>query len=252
MDFGEDDISLLSKEQIIEKYQDVKLSRDRVFMIASHDLRSPFSGLLGITEMLANNPETFAAVDLKEYLSSIHESLENTYNLIENLFEWGRIERNKLDKTIEIIPFRLVLEEVLGELSQFISAKQMKISHAYDDQLLLEANSRMLEFVLRNLVKNAVKYSYRDSEIVISCEEYGEGHAIRVADKGVGISEENQQKLFKPEIVWKRHGTEGEPGTGIGLLAASRFAGYFGARIEIQSAESEGSIFSVILPTRPV
>jgi len=242
----------LTKDEIIEKYSQMKLSRDRVFAIASHDLRSPFSGLLGISEMLSQNIEGFSPEELKEYIGTIHESLQNTYNLIENLFEWGRIERKKIEKTIEHIPLKLVLQEILGGLEAFFLQKEISIEHDYDEEVIVLANSKMLEFILKNFLTNAVKYSARGSVVTIRCIKNGIDDEVQVIDRGVGISPENQDKLFRPEVSWKRHGTEGEPGTGLGLLASSSFAGYFGAKIRLRSAEAEGSTFSLILSAPPV
>ncbi|MBI9109242.1 MAG: HAMP domain-containing histidine kinase [Spirochaetales bacterium] len=248
MSISDSEIRDLSKDEIIEKYHQIKLSRDRVFAVTSHDLRSPFSGLLGISEMLSKNVSSFSPEDLQEYISTIHESLQNTYNLIENLFEWGRIERNKLEKTIELIPLKLILEEILNNLGTFFTDKDIELEHDYDEQQIVSANSRMLEFVLKNFLTNAVKYSARGSSVSICCIKNGSNDEIQVIDRGVGISSENQSKLFKPEFSWKRHGTEGEAGTGLGLLASSRFAEYFNAEIRVSSAEAEGSTFSLILP----
>ena len=244
----EDDVRKLSKEEIIDEYYKVKLSRDRVFTIASHDLRSPFSGLLGISEMLCQESERFSVEDMRAYMKTINESLQNTYNLIENLFEWGRIERRKLDRTMEVIPLKLVLEEVVDSLGKLVSDKQMRIEHDYPEDVLVRTNSGMLEFVLKNFITNAVKFSSRGEKIFVRCvcgEAYDE---IQVADNGIGISEENQRKLFRPEVIWKRHGTEGEGGTGLGLLASGRYAEYYDSEIRLESSENAGSVFSLILP----
>lgn len=247
MSIDGDNIQGLSKEKVIEKYFQMKLSRDRVFAIASHDLRSPFSGLLGISEMLSNNIDSFSPEELQEYLRTIHESLQNTYNLIDNLFEWGKIERNKLDKTVEQIPFKLVLEEILNNIAPDILRKEISIEHDYDSQLIIMANSKMLEFVLKNFLINAIKFSARGSRVLIRCIRNGAEVEIQVVDEGTGISPENQEKLFKPEVIWKRHGTEGEPGTGLGLLASGRYAEYFNASMKVKSSEGDGSTFSLIL-----
>lgn len=252
MSIDKDNIQDLSKEELIQKYTQMKLSRDRVFAIASHDLRSPFGGLLGISEMLSTNAATFSPEDLTEYMETFHESLQNIYNLLENLFEWGRIERNKIERAVEQIPFKLVFEEILDRIDPIISDKEIKINHDYDPEQIITGNSKMIEFIIKNFLVNAVKYSARGSDVVVRCLKNGEQDEIQVIDRGIGISAENQNKLFKAEVSWKMHGTEGEPGTGIGLLVSNQYADYFGAEIRIKSAEKEGSTFSLILPALPV
>lgn len=238
----------LSKSELIKAYNQIKQSRDRVFKIASHDLRSPFSGLLGLSEMLASGFEKLPPEDLKEYILTMRDSLENTYKLLENLFNWGLIERQKYDKKIETIPCKIVVEEVLNELAKEISLKEIIIVHDYDNEYLVQTNSRMLEFVLKNFISNAVKFSHRGGRVTISCGSVDKGHAVQITDEGLGISEENLKKLFSIDASWKIHGTEGETGTGLGLLASGRFAECFGAEISVVSALGKGSTFSLILP----
>ena len=160
----------------------------------------------------------------------------------------GRIERQRTEKVIETIPLKLLFEEIINELASFIEKKEMVIIHKYDEEVVLEANSRLLEFVFKNFLSNAVKYSERGSEIVIDFKVSDHESIISVADKGVGISSENIDKIFSLNQNWKTHGTEGEYGTGLGLLASTRFADYFNAKINIESTPGEGSTFSLILP----
>jgi signal transduction histidine kinase len=247
-DEEEENIENLTKEELLKEYREMKLSRDRVFTIASHDLRSPFSGLLGVSEMLVKDFDKISGEDLKKYLSAMNQSLATTCELIENLSEWGRIERRKYDKTIESIPLRLLLEEVTDEISDMISGKEIEVIFDFEDELIIQANSMMVEFVMKNLLSNAVKFSRRGTKITIGFRSTEKGGVISVKDQGIGISEENKKKLFNIDVNWKARGTEGEPGTGVGLLSSSHFAGYFGASIRVESTEGAGSTFSLILP----
>ena len=248
MDIDNEDLENLSKSDLINAYNHARRSRDRVFRIVSHDLRSPFSGLLGLSEILASGFKDLPPEDLEEYILTMRDSLENTYKLLENIFNWGQIERRKYDKTIETIPCSIIVEEVLNELSKEISAKGIIILHDYDSEYLLRTNSRMLEFVLKNLISNAIKFSARGSRVKISCASAETNHVLKIIDEGIGISEENQKKLFSIDANWKIHGTEGESGTGLGLLASNQFAECFGAGIKVESAPGKGSTFSLILP----
>ncbi len=252
MNIDEADLINLSKDELIEAYKDLQKSRDKVFIIASHDLRSPFSGLLGLSEMLASGVEDLSTDDVKTYVSTIHESLKNTYQLIENLFEWGRIERRKYNTTIETIPLKLVLEEVLTELEEVLAGKDIEIDHRYNPEQMIKANSKMFEFILKNLVSNAVKFSVRGSRVIISYVEKGNGCIVSVKDEGVGIEPENLENLFRIDSKWKTHGTEGEAGIGLGLIASGRYADFFGAEITAESTPGKGSTFSLILPGLPV
>ena len=241
----------LTKDELLEEYRKLRMSRDRVFQIASHDLRSPFSGLLGVAGVMNSSLDSIPEDDLREYIRTIYDSLKNTYRLIENLVAWGRIERCKCDKVIEDIPLRFLADEVLEDTSEAAEAKEILIVPDFPDDLIVKTNSAMLEFVLKNFLLNAVKYSGRGSRVLIrSCLSEGR-REISVTDDGVGISPANLEKLFKPEYSWKLNGTEGETGTGIGLIASGSYADYFGAELKADSTEGRGSVFTIILPESP-
>ena len=242
----------LSKSELIEYCSRVKESRDRVFSIVSHDLRSPFSGLLGLSDMIVTDFDNIDRSELKEFLETMLESLKNTYNMLENLFEWGQIERAQYVKRVEMIPLGIVVEEVVQELGKLVSGKDMQIVYLFNSEEIVRTNSRMLEFVLRNFVSNAAKFSNRGGRIEVDCKTHGAGTIISVRDYGIGITEENMDKLFMPSVNWRIHGTEGECGTGLGLLAANRYAESFGAEIKVESVPGSGSTFSLILSEAPV
>ncbi|MDC7227501.1 MAG: HAMP domain-containing sensor histidine kinase [Spirochaetales bacterium] len=246
----EEDLTILSKSELVEAYRRVKESRDKVFSVVSHDLRSPFSGLLGLSEMLVSDAARMTAEELQEYLSAMNDSLKNTYALLENLFEWGQIEREKYVRTLEQIPLQIIIDELLELLEVQRSEKDVTVLRLFDRDQLIETNSRMVEFVLKNFISNAIKFSESGSRLEIGCSD--DGKEVYVRDFGVGIKSENIEKLFSMTASWRSQGTNGEGGTGLGLLAANRYAESFGGKIRVESAPGEGSTFTLILQEDPV
>ena len=244
-----DDGSLknMSHEELLERYEELKKSRDRVFLIASHDLRSPFSGLLGLTGMLAEDLSRIKAEDLQDFLNTINDTLKQTFRMIDNLAEWGRIERGRYEKTIEQIPLKYGLNDILPELEADAELKQIELVHDYPPDVILRANNKMFDFVLKSFISNAIKYSKRGSRVVIGYSGQGDRSAVYVQDFGTGIDMHRIEKLFEIDSQWRMNGTAGETGTGLSLLASSRFAEYFGASIEVESSPGKGSTFSLIL-----
>ncbi len=248
----ENKIEEMTPAELAEYAADLKTILNRVFTITSHDLRSPFSGLLGLSGMLLNDLDNICTGNGKLYVENIHESINNTYRLLETLFEWGKIERGKVNDVIELIPLRTLMYDVESDLKSWTEKKDISLEHLYSEDVLVYTNSEMLEFVLKNYITNAVKYSPRGASIKIECLGEGGTKRVSVSDSGIGISEENIAKLFRPEIIWRHMGTEDEPGTGIGLIASHRYAGLFGASLHVASGVGTGSTFSIILPERPV
>ena len=245
MSLSDQDLEKITKEELVAEYRRVEEARDLVFSVASHDLRSPFSGLLGLSGMLATGTDDLSAGELSEYLVTMNESLKNTYLLLENLFEWGQIERERFDKTVEQIPLQILIDEVLEPLSPMIERKGISIRRLCDAEQLVTGNSKMIEFVLKNFISNAVKFSHKGGIVEVGFDP--DSPAVFVKDHGIGISEENTAKLFSMKTRWRIHGTEGENGTGLGLIVSTRFASVFGAELKVESTPGEGSTFFLIL-----
>ncbi|HAK45948.1 MAG TPA: hypothetical protein DCO79_08540, partial [Spirochaeta sp.] len=149
--------------------------------------------------------------------------------------------------TIESIPLKIAIDEVLESLGTQVQDKEIEVVHKYDPEQIIESNSKMFEFVMKNFILNAVKFSERGSRVEITCHAEKSRAAVSVKDYGIGISEENINKLFSTNVNWRIHGTEGENGTGLGLLASSRYADYFGAELSVESTPGIGSTFTIIL-----
>lgn len=232
-------------------YKNLKKASDRILLIISHDLRSPFSGLLGLSGMLSEEFEKLPPEELKEYLVTINETLIKTYEMIDTLAEWGRIERERYEKVLEEIPLKYGLNDIINEIEKDIKNKDIKVVHSYNSDVIIYANNNMLSFVLKNFLSNAVKFSKRGSRVYVDYSEDSEKSIVSVRDEGIGIDQQRVGNLFSINSKWRINGTEGENGTGLGLIASSRFAKYFGATIEVDSAPGAGSTFSLILPKRP-
>ena len=248
MNPDDEELKTLTRDELIEACLQMRDSRDRVFSIVSHDLRSPYSGLLGLSDLLAGSSADLSRAELDEYLSTMNEALRNSYRLLENLFEWGQIERDKFDRTIETIPLGMIMIDILEPLEQQISAKQIELVQDFEYEQTVHTNSRMIEFVVKNLISNAVKYSKRGGVVRVGYRLVDGKPAVYVEDEGIGISKDNIARLFSITSNWKIHGTENENGTGLGLLASYRYAEEFGAEIRVESIQGKGSTFIIVLP----
>lgn len=236
------------KEQTIELIE-LNNKKDKFFSILAHDLINPFNTLLGLTELiLANFAEWSDKVKI-ETLKSINNSTNVLYELLINLLEWSRSERGLIEYSPEKLAIHNIIENIV--LIQEITAQSKNIMlktkfckecvYAYSDKQLLNT-------IFRNLVSNAIKFTPRDGEILISTEIDNNNILVKVSDNGVGISEEKLKNLFSIDIKQSTLGTNNEKGTGLGLMLVKEFIELQKGSLSIISKVNQGSTFCFTVP----
>ena len=239
-------------EEAIKKYskelEEVNAEKDKFFSIISHDLRSPFQGLLGISNIIKEEYENLSQDEIKLFINNLHNSAKNLFNLIENLLQWSRIQRGKLDlKPASIELYEEVLY-IINLLKQNADNKNLKLTNNVSQNLFVESDINVLTSTLQNLISNAIKFTRPGGEIKIFSEKENEFIKVTVIDNGVGISEDNLQKLFRVDTQVSTLGTERESGTGLGLVICKELIERQGGKIWVKSKLGEGSSFSFTLP----
>lgn len=223
-------------------------TKDKFFSILAHDLRNPFNILLGFSGLLLENFRDYSQEDIETQLKFINKTAQDTFNLLEDLLLWSKSQSNRINFKPENLKFRDICDEVITNLYPMISNKNIKIKIDELTDLILFADSNMLKTVLRNLVSNAIKFSYQNSEIILKIEEAGGKALITVSDKGVGIPESIQSRLWKISEHITTQGTQKESGTGLGLLLCKDFVDKHGCNIWVESEEGKGSNFKFNMP----
>jgi len=223
-------------------------TKDKLFSIIAHDLRSPFTALVGLTSVLANQSSEMKSDEVKEYGSLIHESSQKLLNLIENLLYWSRSQTGKL----KLVPKEFTIHNLVAEVSSVLSlqanAKQISIENNIDPSTLVFADYETSATVIRNLISNAIKFTNANGQIAVDAEQKGPMVEIRITDNGVGISPANLSKLFKIEQSFSTKGTGEEAGTGLGLVVCKEFAEKNKGTIDVISKEGLGTTFIIKLP----
>lgn len=245
--------ALLTKQQEeIERQRDelreLNVTKDKFFSIIAHDLKGPFSGLTGFLKVLSTEFDNFDKDDVKELLSSIHQSSENTYNLLNNLLEWSRSQMGKISWQPELIELGNVVKSTVELLKGHARGKGIQVQNDVSEKLEVYADEHMLNTVLRNLISNAVKYTPTGGTVQIGAEAIHGRTTIKISDTGIGIPKQDKQKLFRVGETVTRRGTADEEGTGLGLILCKEFIEKHGGDIWVESNEGKGSIFSFSLP----
>jgi len=228
-------------------------SKDQLFSIIAHDLKSPFNSLLGLTELLSESFESLTEEEKKEFIKYTRESVENLYRLLENLLNWSITQTGKLRLNAEPLEMGLLINDTLSLLHQQIIKKQLITNIELESDEMAFADKETVKTILRNLITNAIKFTPAGGKITIKYrlnENFRNGKMVEitVSDNGVGISSENQELLFKNPQLIKTQGTSYEKGTGLGLILCKDFVEKNNGQISVLSEPGKGSSFTFSLP----
>lgn len=242
----------IAEEEINRQNLELKtlnVEKDRLFSIIAHDLRSPFTAILGLTEMISDEFDAMDRDEVKDILKELHKSAGNLYKLLDNLLEWTMARRNKKPFNPTEILLTDLIKYSIQTLLENARAKSIDVYIDVAEDLKVFADRNMLEVIVRNLFSNATKFTYNNGHITISAEQLPDNFiAVRVSDSGMGMPAEMIEKIFSVSERNNRRGTNGEPSAGLGLLLCKEFAEKNGGEISVNSIENEGSTFSFTIP----
>lgn len=239
------------EEQLIKYTEELKLlnaSKDKFFSIISHDLRSPFNSLLGLTEYISQSYDEMTPQDIKSSISSIYNSSRQVYGLILNLLEWSMIQsgRIKVDKTV--INLKELGNEIKDLYEETAKQKSLELSININEEIFVYADKYMIDTIIRNFVSNSIKFTNPGGKIIVKGIINGDNAEVSVTDSGIGISIENQKNLFRIDEQFRREGTAKEKGTGLGLILCKEFIEKNNGVLWVESEEGKGSRFSFTVP----
>jgi len=241
-------IDVTERKQMVEKLKELNASKDKFFSILAHDLINPFNSILGLSELLTDEEITNSKDEIRKLSQLIHQSSEKALNLVKNLLEWSRSQTGRLVVKPQMFSSSELVQETAQLYAAAMANKEIKLKLELVNDLNIFADKAMINTVLRNLISNAVKFSYRNSEIRIRSEKMDGLALIKVYDTGVGIKQADLAKLFKIKSDFSLKGTENEGGTGLGLVLCSEFVRKNNGSISVDSVYGKGSIFSLSLP----
>jgi PAS domain S-box-containing protein len=248
------DISLRKKaEEQLTKSTDnlIKLNdtKDRFISIISHDLRTPFTSILGFTDLLLSDSD-LNDEERKQYTEFIRESSKSMLSLVNSLLDWTRLQTGRIRFEPERIDVSRIIESSLNALSGVSSQKNIEIVSKVKDDTFIYVDKDLLLQVFNNLLSNAIKFTPKSGSIILSVTQSQRMRFLEfsIKDTGMGIKPENINKLFKIDTKFSSEGTEGEKGTGLGLSLVSEIIEKHGGNIYVESEYGKGSTFKFTLP----
>jgi signal transduction histidine kinase len=248
------DISLRKKaeEELNRSTENlIKLNetKDKFISIISHDLRTPFSSILGFTDLLISD-EDLTEEEKKQYIRFIQESSKSMLALVNSLLDWTRLQTGRIKFEPEKISARMIIINSINSLSGAALQKDINLKSEVEKNVTIYADNSLMTQVFNNLISNAIKFTKPGGEIVISASPSKKTrfYEFSIRDNGVGIKPENIKELFRIDTKYSSEGTAGEKGTGLGLSLVNEIIEKHGGNIWVESEYGKGSNFKFILP----
>lgn len=246
-------IILANRKRIKHKnklLEEANATRDKFFSIIAHDLKNPFSGLLGFSELMVRNVEVKDRQTLKVYATTLYKAINVAYQLVENLFDWSRAQRNAIQVVREDLSLRELTIYPISLLTETANEKKISLINHIPNDLIIHSDRNLLTTILRNLLSNAIKFTEDNGKVEVNARLKDQGVLISVKDNGTGIESGNIHKIFSRQNGFYSKGTRSEPGTGLGLILCQEFVERLDGKIWVESELGKGSTFSFFLPEK--
>jgi PAS domain S-box-containing protein len=243
-------------EELIRKSErELRISnktKDKFFSIIAHDLKAPFSSMLGFSDLLKEGFYEMEVEEQKEIINLIHKGIKNTYELLDNLLFWASSQNGRIVFKPEKMNLFLLSNKEVNFLAQQANNKFITIENKINKTQIITGDKMMLSIIIRNLINNAIKFTPKGGKLMIGCSlnNTNEDSYIELyfKDNGVGIPEERQSKLFDISENTSTKGTEKEVGTGLGLMLCNEFVKSHNGEISFDSEMGKGTTFYVKIP----
>lgn len=231
-----------------EELKEINATKDKFISIIAHDLRGPFNGFLGLTEIFAEEADSMNKKELRELSLELHKTAKTQFRLLSDLLQWSRIHSGRMEflpttnKLDELVEFVFDIHKTNAE------NKNIALEKEYDNDFEIFADIEMMQVVFRNLISNAIKFTDAGGKITVKAVQNEKYSHIAISDTGVGIPSEDIPKLFRIDLHHSTDGTNNEKGTGLGLILCKDIIDKHSGNISIESTIGKGTSFTISLP----
>lgn len=250
--YGYDLANIQQKEDQLlhgeNQFQEIDASKNKIFSIIAHDLRSPFNTILGCSDLLVHSIEEMKTEEVYMFLKIINSTAKNSLALLDNLLNWTKLQMHQINFNPQTITVSSVINEIVELFNSAAIIKEIQLVYLKSDDFEICTDINMLKTVLRNTVSNAIKFTGAGGKISILAKKEQDKAEITISDSGIGISEITVNKLFHIETNKWTHGTAKEQGSGLGLPLCNELMLKLGGSISVKSEEGIGSEFKLTLP----
>lgn len=231
-----------------QKLREINANKDRFFSILAHDLKNPFNNILSLVSAVETIPEEFSKEELCQMIIELSDISRRTSQLLENLLIWSRHQMKRPENQPQVLNLAEVVMPEIELVRTQGRSKNTQVNCQIAPNLKVFADQNLLNTVIRNLLNNALKFTPEQGQITVRAEEQKHKVVLSIKDNGVGMTKQDQQRIFQMEEGFAREGTAGELGTGLGLKISRELLESIGERFWCQSVLNEGSTFFFSLP----
>lgn len=242
-------IDLDREKRIEEELRNLNETKDKVFSIIAHDLRGPIASMMNLSEMISENGR-ISDEDFYETINLQKELSQSTYQLLENLLNWARVNSNQIMVNPTKICLNDIVTETLSSLKYNSDHKEIIIRKEYHVPFEGYADEEMTRIVVRNLLSNAIKFTPRKGVITVEINNTNGYVMARFKDTGTGISPQNIKKILSDNHFYSTFGTDKERGTGLGLKLCKSLISLNHGELSVSSEVGKGSCFAFTLPRK--
>lgn len=230
--------------------RELNATKDKFFKIIAHDLKNPFTCLLGSTEILNGKLDEMDIEKIRQLAQVINDSAQSGYAILQNLLEWSRSQTGQIAFNPEVIDLKPLIEGKISDIQMIAARKEITLVSGLESEFEIFADRNMMNTILRNLLDNAVKFTPRYGSVRIDAKADGNEVEINIKDTGIGISQEELHELFRLDLKHTRPGTDKEQGTGLGLTICKEFVEMHGGMLAVNSTINKGSEFRITIPLK--
>lgn len=232
------------------RLKELNATKDKLFSIIGHDLKGPLNNILGFSELIENGFDSYSGDEIRQYNKIIYQLAQSVSSLLDNLLTWSRAQRKIISSSPQNIAIHFTVEKCFGLLRQTALQKEIRLKNSVPPETVVYADDEMITSVIRNLISNAVKFTNRGGTISVVAQSTHESAVIGIKDTGIGIPENKIPHLFHPDENHSDLGTEGEKGTGLGLVICKDFVEKNNGKIWVESEPGKGSVVYFSLPAQ--
>lgn len=227
--------------------QRMQKDQKQIFAVMSHDLRSPFNGILGLSKILHKNADTLEPGLIAEMADGILESSLKVYQLLDEILQWSRNQLGAVHVEIKAIALDPLIIETISLMQESFSLKNLSVNHVTNESAVVLADSNLTKTIIRNLLANAIKYTPDEGNIDIETRYHDGEFQLVITDTGQGVPLIIQDVLFN-DCVASHCGTKGESGHGLGLSVCGDFARKQQGYLSLDKNYKEGAKLTLNFP----
>jgi signal transduction histidine kinase len=240
---------LTTSQQIDEQNRQLTASnavKDKILSIIAHDVRSPLGMITGFLDLLQSGDLTEEEIEILS--QQLYQATDSTLQMVESLLLWGRSQMKGIITRTEKVDLHTIVETKINMMAAAAQLKNIQLIDSIAPATWLMIDKMQINIVIQNLIANAIKFTPQGGQVFVTGQKKGTWYQVNITDTGVGMTPEQIDKLFNLATHSTTKGTQGEKGTGLGLLLCKEFVENHGGKLRIESSKDKGTTFSFLLP----